>query len=357
MTVELTPPIEGEHRTAPESTRRRRLGARRHTLARRLAREIIAAHLGALPAGGEGVEIVGGELTSTGSAIIKVRIGRGQPGVVVKLAMTPAAGDALTRETAILTVLHRQAALGGWCELLPRAFVKGELRGQPYRIDSSLDGSPPSARTVQDAVPTDLLASAADAIAALHAATATALKVDSAVLDRWVDGPLRELARPGLTAPPVLEHLREELHEALGGRRFSVGWIHGDYWLGNLLVSPAASGPVVSGIVDWEAAAPGELPLHDLLHLTLSTRRLRTGAELGHIVRDRLLDREWPVEERLLLERRPSCDETDPLSPRHALLLYWLRHLALHVRQQGPAPGWRFRWWQQRNVLPVLELL
>jgi aminoglycoside phosphotransferase (APT) family kinase protein len=305
------------------------------------------------------VGIVGGELTSTGSAIIKLGTGRGELCVVVKLAMTPAAADALTRETAIMTALHRQAALSEWCELLPRALVTGERRGHAYRIDSALDGSAPPARSLNTNASGSLLAAAADAITALHAATAAVVRVDSAALERWVDAPLRELTKPGLTGPAArlrLEHLRAELYEALEGRRFSAGWIHGDYWLGNLLVSPGVPAPVISGIVDWEAAAPGELPLHDLLHLIVSTQRLRTGAELGRIIRDRLGDYGWTSEERLLVERH-ACRDADELSPRHALLLYWLRHLAVHVRQQGPAPGWRFRWWQQRNLLPVLGLL
>ena len=51
---------------------------------------------------------------------------------------------------------------------------------------------------------------------------------------------------------------------------------------------PDCSIDELHGIVDWEASTAVELPLHDLLHLLLSTRRLRTGRELGHIICEQL---------------------------------------------------------------------
>jgi hypothetical protein len=38
------------------------------------------------------------------------------------------------------------------------------------------------------------------------------------------------------------------------------------------------------------------------------------------------------------------------------LLLYWLRHVALHARQQSQQVGYRYRLWERRNVEPVLAL-
>ena len=55
-------------------------------------------------------------------------------------------------------------------------------------------------------------------------------------------------------------------------------------------------------------------------------------------------------------ERDPGVGALD-LSDRHALLLYWLRHAALHTRQQRAPVGYRYRLWERRNLHPVLAAL
>jgi aminoglycoside phosphotransferase (APT) family kinase protein len=54
------------------------------------------------------------------------------------------------------------------------------------------------------------------------------------------------------------------------------GFVHGDFWLGNLLVHDNA----LSGVADWEAAGPGGLPLVDLLQLLVHWRS-GSGQALG----------------------------------------------------------------------------
>jgi hypothetical protein len=154
----------------------------------------------------------------------------------------------------------------------------------------------------------------------------------------------------------ALERLSDELQGVVAGGTFAVSRIHGDYWPGNLLFASSDARPqALVGIVDWDASATRELPLHDLLHLALYTHRLLTGRELGEIVREHLLGIHWPAEERLILEGDPIWSGDGPLSRRQALLLYWLRHAAMHTRQQASQVGWRYRLWQRRNVIPVLE--
>jgi Phosphotransferase enzyme family len=199
---------------------------------------------------------------------------------------------------------------------------------------------------------------AAETIHVLHRSTATTVLGDFGLAGRWVDAHLDELSRHGGRNKPLaggLERLRDELCDALEGITFSAAWIHGDYWLGNLLFSGEPSTP--AGIVDWDAAAPIELPLHDLLHLLLYTRRLVTGEELGQIVRRQLSGGAWSSQERRLLDRYGAWRHDGSLSDRHALLLYWLRHVALHARQQRPPVGYRYRLWERRNVDPVLAAL
>lgn len=321
---------------------------------RQLTRELAAIHPEAVPAGGN-VVVRGARRTSTGVTVVKL----GQPGqppsAILKLTATAEGMQALARETAVLTTLHADDRLGGWRDLLPRPRAQGTFRGQAYRIDSALGGRAVTKPRASSA--SHLLTAAAETIAVLHETTATTVGAGQEVIERWVDDPLRELARHadrGRRLAGRLNLLRDELHSALGAGTLPVSWIHGDFWLGNLLFASSQS---ATGIVDWEAAAPLELPLHDVLHLLLYTRRLATGRELGQMLCEQLKQQRWSAAERAFLERQRVWQARGQLSERHVLLLYWLRHAAVHARQHGHPVGYRYRLWERRNVLPVLESL
>ncbi|MGZ4217428.1 MAG: phosphotransferase family protein [Solirubrobacteraceae bacterium] len=320
-----------------------------------MTREITALHADALPGGPAGALVCVGERTSTGVAVVKLARPSAPPSAVLKLTASEEGKRALARETHTLTTLHADERLGAWRDLLPRPCAQGTFRGHLYRIDSALGGR---AGTKPPAVPVSrAVSAAAEAIAVLHETTATTVGGGQEVAERWVDAPVRELlrhARGSRRLPDRLEHLRDELHGALCAGSFPAAWIHGDYWLGNLLFDAT---PLPTGIVDWEAAGPLEFPLHDVLHLLLYTRRLTSGRELGQMLRDQLVDKTWSVAERALLERQPAWHARGGLTERHVLLLYWLRHAAVHARQHASRVGCRYRLWEHRNVLPVLASL
>jgi aminoglycoside phosphotransferase (APT) family kinase protein len=322
---------------------------------RMLAREIAAIHAELLAGGAPGGVICTGERASAGVAVVKLARAGAPPSALLKLTASPEGKRALARETASLIALHADSRLGVWRELLPRPCAHGTIQGHDYRIDSVLTGHavtrPRAARASQ------LIREAAEKIAVLHEATATTVGGGPELAQRWVDAPLRELlhragARPGLTAR--LELVGEELHDALDRGTFPATWIHGDYWLGNLLFGP---NPSLTGIVDWETAAPLELPLHDLLHLLLYSRRIATGGELGQMLCDQLSWPRWSHAERAVLEGQRAWHGRGGLTERQVLLLYWLRHAGIHARQQGTCVGLRYRLWERRNVLPVLASL
>jgi hypothetical protein len=155
----------------------------------------------------------------------------------------------------------------------------------------------------------------------------------------------------------ALAHVRDKLYCVVCDGEFTAGRIHGDYWPGNLLFSGVKQGrPALVGIVDWEASGPAEAPLHDVVHLVLYTRRLITGQELGEIISEQLHGAQWSAEEGAVFDAYGD-PVWEGLSERDALLLYWLRQMSMHIRQQAGFRGWRFSVWRRRNLHTVLESL
>ena len=317
-----------------------------------VARGIVLDHPEALADCMPRPAIAGAKRTTAGGAVVKLGRPGCEPTAILKIATTPEGRQLLDHETEVLGALHADERLGRLLELIPRPLARGTQRGRSYRLDSAVRGR--SVTETKAAIMPAMLRAAVETISTLHNTTATTVAGGPQLAERWVDTPLRALtdhARRSRRCTYRFERLRDELHGALDTGTFTVGWIHGDYWLGNVLFLAPRS---VGGIVDWDASAPLELPFHDLLHLLLYTRRLVTGRELGDLVCDELRGRPWTAAERELLGDYRTGLPAFPLSERHAVLLYWLRQAAGHARQQGARIRYEYRWWEQRNVVPVL---
>jgi hypothetical protein len=332
--------------------RRRRLAD-----ARAFVHRILATDPAVLAVCGQRTVIARAELTSTDVAVVVVAPPAQPPCAVFKLPMTARAVDGIQRESRTLAALHTDERLGEWRRLIPVLLASGTLEGRRYRVDSALRGRVVLDRLREEASRRHLLESAAETIHVLHRTTALAVEVDERLAADWIDAPANELLLNG--AARALESqvgaLRDELRAALVGRSLSAGWVHGDYWFGNLLFEAGEAAP--RGIVDWDAAGQPALPVIDVMHLLLYTRRLISGRELGEIVAEKLRRPAWPQEERRVLDRYAAWCHGDLLSERHLLLLCWLRHVAHHARQHGDDPTLGYRRWQRRNVRPVLASL
>ena len=115
----------------------------------------------------------------------------------------------------------------------------------------------------------------------------------------------------------------------------------------------AADGVTLTGIVDWDRAAAEELPLHDLVHLLLSTRGLVQQRDLGEIVRALLEGEHWTAPERALLEAAEHALPGSVVQERAMVLLSWLRHITGNLAKSS-----RYRrnvLWLSRNVEAVLH--
>lgn len=190
----------------------------------------------------------------------------------------------------------------------------------------------------------ELLLECIDFLVALHGVgggEADASLVDDAeVVAAVSDGARRDVALElGATLDAELRHLPR-------------GFGHRDFWTHNLLVE----GDSLRGVIDWDAAGPGQLPLVDLLHLLLSARRERTREYLGAaLVRHQLPWAEGGGDAVVDSYCRRLGIEVDGALLRQLVLAYWLGRIALELRS---APDRAQRpVWMRNNVELVLDTL
>lgn len=293
--------------------------------------------------------------SDTGVAIVPI----GPPGeparLIIKFADSRLATDALRAQRDRLARLHADRRLADWATIVPEVVHEGTIASLPYFVETALAGLPSTSLIHDPRLRRRFLPMAAEVIAGLHQRSAVAARVDDAMLDEWIEAPLRAIATvlssrrgAGHETRVALEVLGRELRAGFAGRERSIGWIHGDYWPGNILV--AADGRRISGIVDWSLAADRQLAFHDPIHLVLQARRLVSGRELGEVVRG-LLDGDplEPAEQAALAAtglRPPTWDRES----RDVVLLAWLRFVGHLAPVNGPHRGWI-----RRNITTVLE--
>jgi aminoglycoside phosphotransferase (APT) family kinase protein len=280
----------------------------------------------------------------------------GPPRAIVKLADGALAGRQLAHEHAVLRELRSSEAPENWRRLVPEPLAGGDVGSRPYLAVSVLPGTD-ARRLLRRRGEARLTRTAAGAIAVLARSSGESTVVDDEQLSRWVGEPAAVIARTTRVGTrsrlqDALRRVDDELRCVLAGRRLATGWGHGDYWLGNVLVSP--HGDETTGIVDWERAAAGDLAVLDTVQLLVTTRALVRRRELGSIVRELAAGSGWSAHEERLLDtlREELCD--DRVSTRDLVLLAWLRHVANNLSKRAGYAGHRI--WLRNNVVAVLDL-
>lgn len=277
------------------------------------------------------------------------------PPVMVKHPRSPRATASLTQECAAVLLLQRDERLGAWRRLLP-SVERCRLDGpQPLVVerllpgaagDTLLRGSPRLAHR--------MATTALGAISELHAATGRRQDVTPRLGD-WVDTPLAVLAegvprcRDGRESEAA-ELLRDRLITTLTGRTLSVGWTHGDFHPGNVLLTPDGGEPL--GVVDWAGAVPDGPCALDCHTFVLTLRHQLEGRQLGRIVAD-VVRRACLVPEDRRLLAEAATPAADPAEETALTLLTWLWHVAGNVAKSTRYG--RSRRWVADNVVPVLD--
>jgi aminoglycoside phosphotransferase (APT) family kinase protein len=292
------------------------------------------------------------DFTSTSVAVATVGCVASTQRFVVKVPWTAQGATRLRRQADVLAALHLDPRLRCLHPLVPRCVKQGDVDGRYYCIEEALPGVSASTILASRARRTAFVAAATRVITELHTRTSAEISLDSATIDSWVHTPLRRLETFSASRDDrslllrAVARLHDELDRALTGHTVRTSWIHGDFWPGNLLA--ASPGTNITGVVDWDAASTRQLPLHDLLHLHVFSRRLAHGDELGDVVIRAL---GGGIAEAIGVPAGRVATWLDGIPQRPAVLLYWLRNIVLFIDTGGHHDSPR---WLRANVERVL---
>ena len=283
-------------------------------------------------------------VSNTRTAVVPLGPRDHEPVAMAKLPGTAAGAASQEREGRALAALSAQP-IGDFARLLPLRMGDGRVAGTPYVLERAIPG------ITADTADPGSLALATDAaatIAVLHSRTARSSIVDDALLRHWVDDRVDILAR-ATRKHASAQRLRTRMHAAWAGRRVEIGWVHGDFWLGNVLLEPRTR--AVAGIVDWEWAVPDELPAQDIYFACVHSRKQADRLELGDVIADLLTHPTWTPAERAL--HKAAGAPVGPRADPDVLLLVWLRQIEANLTQ---TPGLAYNpLWILRNITCVLR--
>jgi len=289
-------------------------------------------------------------VSSTRTAVVPLGPPGGPPVAMAKLPGTRVGVSSQLREGRALNALSAEPAVGDFARFLPLRITDGYVGDQPFVLERAMPGIAADTVASRSPVAASVTVGAASAIGVLHTRTAHPAVVDAALLRRWVDVRVDIVAR-ATRRRDALETLRKRLHAAWAGREVEIGWVHGDFWLGNVMVDPATG--VAAGIIDWEWAARDELAAQDLVYACVHSRMLAGRGELGDVVSEML---QHPVWEDAELAMHSAADApVGPVIDPDVLLLVWLRQIAANLVQTPSIAHNPL--WVLRNVVSVLRAL
>ncbi len=293
--------------------------------------------------------------TVTESGVVHVYLGpaQGSPSSILKIARATENIASLQRHAVAVATLTADDRLGAWRQYLPVIAWQDQRDGRFVVAERVVPGVVASRELLLPGQIAALLPESIAAISELHRVTGRTASVTAGQLSRWVSRPAQRLVDTGLLRSKAhrgaVDRVVDELGTWLGGREVATARIHGDYWPGNILVRPGLG---LSGILDWDQSEEDELVGHDLIHLLLYTRRIRSGQDVGVLVAKMVEDPRWTREERDLLAIAGPGLASDPAATRALILMYWLRYVDRLLQSPHHATSQR---WVRRNILSVAE--
>jgi aminoglycoside phosphotransferase (APT) family kinase protein len=256
--------------------------------------------------------------------------------VVLRVAVGPDAGQ-VEAQLAALERLRAVEPEPTVADRVPWPLAHGRVGLAVWTLEQRLPGACPL-----PALPHPVVEQCVDFLAALHAAGG---RDDRAPLAADA-----EVVASAASEPEAASALAAAVDATLAA--VPRGFTHGDFFRGNLLVD---CGRLV-GVVDWDAAGPGRLPLTDLLHLRHYMDNRPEDDDWGPLLVERLLPwarRGGDGAVRDYLERVQV--DPDPSVLAALVAAYWLEHASYQLRSH-PHRREQPRW-LARNVDGVLRTL
>lgn len=254
-----------------------------------------------------------------------VFIGDTLPRVVVRISHSAAACEAETHAHEVLGMLRGRA---GVAELVPVPVCAGRIAGEPYFAERAVSGVP-IARLIRLDTRATFVPLVESFLLGLNAPPAGHGQVlVPGVGASQFAAPVMARVLPLVQDATLRERAAALLERSLAGAVCRAGLLHGDYGVGNILVSEGR----LSGVIDWENAQDAAPPVLDAFNYLDSVQRCcHEGFTLADTV-PMLARGEWPMPEELAMLRRALArDGIDDHYLRGFALLYWMRHLAAQL--------------------------
>jgi hypothetical protein len=243
-----------------------------------------------------------------------VTISVGDQGVI-RVAVGPARHQ-IHRQIAALETLHRSGLPSAIASRSPQMLRQGTSGLAHWSVERRLSGSP-----VSVPLSSGLLEECVDYLVSLFAVQEGGAR--SSLADHAV---VLSAVRPSQSA--CVTRLAVDADSVLAA--LPRGFAHGDFWAGNLLHEHGH----LSGVVDWESAGAGRLPLLDLFHLLVTSERALAPEEWGSAVLGKFMPFVRSAPSPLTARYLQALGLTVTSRELEALLVaYWLEHTAGQLSQ------------------------
>ena len=259
--------------------------------------------------------------------------------LVLKFTDFAFASAELATSSDIQEQLTADPRLSPWSSHIPQVLASGMVGATTFAIEQCLSSRDGRAVADDPAATSALIADALAVIDDFHRVSARRRQVDALVLGAIVDRPI-DVLRTNTPAgifrcrTRSIDRMAVWLRESLLGHELELGWTHGDFHLGNVLIDD--SGTHVVGVIDWGRAEPDGLTVLDGFTLIVLERAKSAGAEISSFVLELLRDVERPLADRahfdVLEELQTLRSRESSVDLRCLLMLTWLKHVANNLK-------------------------
>jgi aminoglycoside phosphotransferase (APT) family kinase protein len=259
---------------------------------------------------------------------------------VVRIAVGPG-GHRIKRQRAALDALAAARPRAVVADRVPWVLGAGKLGLANWSVEKKLEGD-----TLRANLPPRVLEDCLDFLCELHLCAAGRSPSSELADDAEIIAGLCATDRDRKTVRDVARSLDAVLVDV------PRGFGHGDFWSENLLVNQGR----LAGVVDWDAGAPGRLPMLDLLHLRLGAIRDRTRRHLGTAFLEHLLPWAQAGGDDLARSYAARIDlDLDRQRLEGLVWAYWLDRVAGELRMCSDKHLSTL--WTRHNIQPVVQAL